>query len=400
MSYIEATYVVISEKKFSAEEKAKELVQDVYVWNKNNYPFSDKKRLQKFEIKILDAFEFKDEDTGEYRGIIKLGFPTIIFTPDIPSILSIIFGRLSLYGRIRLVALDFPLPFLDFFKGANYGIDGIRDKLGVHHEPLLMTTIETYTLSTSEIADLFYKIAVSGADIIKENEAFFDESLAHFEDRIKACLEKKKEAEDFTGRKIIYAPNLTGRVDKLIEKAKKGVELGVEAYTINVVPYGFDTLHRLSEEVDAIFIANPAFAGTLYQSKDYGIEAHLLFGKILRLIGTDVAIFPSPYGDYPLLHHHAMEVSEALRDKFGNLKPVFPAPSMGIYPDIIPVLFKDFGNQVVINVDEMPYLHPNSVSAGIKAYRDILDCTVNGVSIEDCSSVSEELKEFLKKFKR
>ena len=47
-----------------------------------------------------------------------------------------------------------------------------------------------------------------------------------------------------------------------------------------------------------------------------------------------------------------------------------------------------------------PILHPKGVSAGVKACRDILDCTVNGDSIEDCGSVSEELKEFLKKLKK
>ncbi len=399
MNYIEATYVLVSDRKFDAKEKAKELSRDVHVWNESTYPFNTE-RLRNFKIEVLDVYEFKDEDSGEYRAVIKLGFPIIIFSHDIPSILSIVFGRLSLYGRIRLVELEFPPAYLDHFKGANYGIDGVRQKLNLKHEPILMVTLETYTLKTAEIGELFYKIATSGADIIKENEAYYDDSLAPFEERIKVCIDRKKAAEDYTGRKVLYAPNLTGRVNSIIEKAKKGVDLGVEAFTINVIPYGFDTLQRLAEEVDAVFIANPAFAGTLYQSKDFGIEPHVLFGRLLRIAGADIVIFPSPYSDYPLLHHHAMEVSEFLRDKLGQLKSVFPSPSMGIFPHMIPTVFKDFGNQTVINVDEVPYLHPDGIDAGVKAFRDAIDCTVNSVSLEDCSNVSEELRRALQRFKR
>ena len=399
MNYIEATYLLVSDKKFDLSKKIKELISDVYVWDRKNYPY-DKSVLDRFEIKVTDSFDFKDEDTKEYRALIKLGFPVLIFTYDITSIISIIFGRLSLYGRIKLVDIEFPDLFLEHFKGANYGIYGVREKLNLKHEPILMTTLETYTLDLEKIGDLFYKIATAGADIIKENEAYFDDSLAPFEERVKLCIDKKKKAEDLTGRKIIYVPNLTGKISSIVEKAKKAVDLGVEAFTINVVPYGFETLQRLSEEIDAVFIANPAFSGSLYQTKDYGIEAHVLFGKLLRLAGSDIVIFPSPYGDYPLLHHHAMEVSEALREKFGNLNPVLPAPSMGIYPQIIPQVFKDFGNQVVINVDEVPYLHPDGIFAGVKAFRDIIDCTVNGVSIEECLSISPELNKAIKRLKK
>lgn len=399
MNYIEATYLIISDRKFDIEERAEELKRGVHIWNEKNY-ISDRERLRNFEISVLDYYGFEDKDTGEYRAVIKLGFPVIIFTYDIPSIISVLFGRISMYGRIRLIEIDFPPGFLEHFKGANYGIQGIREKLNVKHEPLLMTTLETYTLKTEEISELFYNLAVSGVDIIKENEAYFDDSLSPFEERIKACIERKKAAEDYTGKKVLYAPNLTGRIDELIERAKRAVDFGVEAFTVNVIPYGFDALQRLSEEVDAVFIANPAFAGSFYQSKDFGIEAHTLFGRLLRLAGTDIVIFPSPYSDYPLLHHHAMEVCEYLRDGFGDLKPVFPAPSMGIYPHMIPTVFKDFGNQTVINVDEVPYLHPDGISAGIKAFKDAIDCTLNGVSLEECSSISDELKEALRKFKK
>ncbi len=397
MNYVEATYLVVSDKKFDVEKKAVELASDIHIWNEKNYPY-DKSVIKKFQIKIVDYFDFEDEDTGEFRAVIKLGFPVLMFTYSISSIISIIFGRISLYGRIKLVDLNFPDLFLEHFKGSNFGIYGLRQKLNIKHEPLLMVTLETYAQNSKEIANLLYQIGSAGADIIKENEAYFDDSLAPFEERIKYCLESKKKAEDFIGRKIIYAPNLTGSVDSLIDKAKKAVDLGVEAFVINVVPYGFDILQRLSEEVEAVFIANPAFSGTLYQSKDYGIESHTLFGKLFRLAGADIVIFPSPYGDYPLIHHHAMEVSEALKEKLSHLNPVFPAPSMGIYPQIVPQLFKDFGNQVVINVDEVPYKHPDGVHAGVKAFRDIIDCTVNGVPLEECISVSPELNKAVKKF--
>ncbi len=400
MNYIDATYLITSEKPFNVEEKAKEIAVNSIVGDIEKYPTEVKKKLEKYQGRIVDVYDFKDSDSKKFKAVIKIGYPVILFNHDIPSILTIIFGKLSLERNIKLIDLDFHPTFLDHFQGPRYGINGIRELLNIHHEPLLMTTFQTcFGLNTDEFAEEFFKQATGGADFIKDDEIFFDDALAPFEKRIEACLKKSQEAENITGRKNIYVANLTGHVDEMIEKAKRGVEVGCKAFLINVLPYGFDILQRLSQEVDAVFVAYPSFSGAIFQSENIGIEASILLGKLMRIAGADMVLFPSPYGDMSLTYHKIMEITDSLRETLDNIPPSFPIPSEGITPKLVPDIFKEFGTNVVINAGHSVHKHPMGTTAGVKAFRDIIDCTVSGVLIEECAAASEDLKIALEKWK-
>jgi 2,3-diketo-5-methylthiopentyl-1-phosphate enolase len=400
MNYIDATYLIFSDKPFDIEKKAEEIAVNSIVGNFENYPQELKKKLEKYKGRIVDVFDFKDSDSKKYKAVIKIGYPVVLFNHDIPSILTIIFGKLSLEKNIKLIDLDFHPAFLDHFNGPRYGINGIRDMLNVHHEPLLMTTFQTcFGLDTSEFADKFFKQAVGGVDFVKDDEIFFDDTFAPFEKRIEACVKRAEESEKITGRKTLYVPNLTGHVDEIIEKAKRGIDAGGKAFLINVLPYGFDVLQRLSEEVDAVFVAYPSFSGAIYQSENVGIEASVLLGKLMRIAGADMVLFPSPYGDLSLTHHKIMEITESLKEGLGNIKPSFPVPSENINPSLVPKMFKDFGTNVVINAGHTIHEHPMGTTAGAKAFRDAVDCVISGVLIEECAAASEELKTALEKWK-
>lgn len=400
MNYIDATYLLTADKPFNIEKKAEEIAVNSLVGNFETYPLYLKEKLEKYKGRIVDFYDFKDSDSKKFKAVIKVGYPVILFNHDIPSILTIIFGKLSLERNIKLIDLDFHPAFLDHFQGPGYGIDGVRNLLGIHHEPLLMSTFQTcFGLNTEEFAEEFYKQAVGGVDFVKDDEAFFDDSLAPFEKRIESCVKKSEEAEKITGRKTLYVANLTGHVDEMIEKAKRGTEAGCKAFLINVLPYGFDILQRLSEEVDAVFVAYPSFSGAVFQSETIGIEASILLGKLMRIAGADLVLFPSPYGNLSLTHHKIMEITESLKENLENIKPSFPVPSEGINPSLVPKIFKDFGTNVVINAGHSVHLHPMGSTAGAKAFRDIIDCTVSGVLVEECAAASEELKVALEKWK-
>ncbi len=400
MNYIDATYLITSDKPFDIEKKAEEIAVNSIVGDFDKYPSELKEKLERYKGRIVDVYDFKDSESKKFKAVIKIGYPVILFNHDIPSILTIIFGKLSLERNIKLIDLDFHPAFLDHFQGPRYGINGVRDLLNVHHEPLLMTTFQTcFGLNTTEFSEYFYKQAVGGADFIKDDEIFFDDALSPFEERIEACVKKAEEAEKITGRKTLYVANLTGRVDEMIEKARKGVRAGGKAFLINVLPYGFDILQRLSEEVDAVFVAYPSFSGAVFQSENIGIEASILLGKLMRIAGADLVLFPSPYGNMSLTYHKIMEITDSLRENLDNIKPSFPVPSENINPTLVPDIFKEFGTNVVINAGHSVHKHPMGTTAGVKAFRDAVDCIVSGVSIEECAAASDELKTALEKWK-
>ncbi len=395
MNFVEVTYLLTSDKKIDIKEKSKELAISLSIGGWGDLPPEKRKTLEKYVGKVLDLFEYEEEH--KKKAIIKIGFPVVLFEHSLSSILSIIYGKISFSEQIKLIDIDFHPAFLDHFKGARYGINGIREIVGIHHEPLLMTVIKpSVGISLEDFSEEFYKHALGGADLVRDDEIFFDDALAPFEKRIELCLKKSEEAEKVTGRKTLYIPHINGPVDKLIEKAKKGVEAGAKGFLINLIPYGFDILQRLSEEVDAFFVAYPSFSGVIFREKHTGIRPSVFFGKFLRLIGADIVMFPSPYGETPMEHTDATETAENLRRDWEHLNPSFPCPTGNISIKNLKTAFRDFGNQTVFSPEEAVYTHPDGSQAGVKAFRDALDCLVSGVSEEECASTSPELEKLLK----
>ncbi len=394
MNYVEVTYLLTTKEKVNPEKKAEDLAISLSIGGRGDLPPEKAKDLEKYQGKVLDVFSYEEEK--QFKALIKIGFPVILFEHTIPSILSIIYGKISFTEDIKVIDIDFHPAFLDHFKGPRYGINGIREIVGIHHEPLLMTVLKPCVgLTTEEFANEFFKHALGESDIVKDDEIFFDDSLAPFEKRIEACVKKAEEAEKITGRKTIYVPHLSGRIDEIIQKAKRGVEAGAKGFLINVLPYGFDVLQRLSEEVEAFFIAHPSFSGTIFKTTHLGIRTPVFFGKLMRLTGADIVMYPSPYGKSPIEHTDALETAENLRRDWEHLNPSFPAIVGNISPLNVHTAFKDFGNQTVLVACGSIYQHPEGVTSGIKAVRDALDCSLTGVSLEECASASPELQKAL-----
>ena len=329
-------------------------------------------------------------------GLIHIAYPLANLTPDLPALLTGTFGKLSMDGKIRLVDLTLPPHFATAFAGPKLGVEGVRQRAGVHGRPLLMSIFKSCVgLTLAELAEGFFQQALGGVDLIKDDEIFFNDTDAPFEQRLEACLQAAERARRETGQLVLYAINLTGPVHRLPEKARRAVRLGANALLINVLPYGFDLLQRLAEdpEITVPLVAHPALAGAFYPSDDYGIAAPLLLGTLMRLAGADLVLFPSPYGGMALEHSAAMDLASRLRDQTHlPCLPALPVPSAGIHPGLVPHIMDDFGLDVVINAGGGIHGHPGGAAAGGRAFRAAMAASVAGVPLEQAAAESSDLR--------
>lgn len=332
-------------------------------------------------------------------GLIRIAYPLANLTPDLPSLLTATFGKLSMDGKIRLVDLALPPTFAAAFPGPKLGVEGVRERLGVHNRPLLMSIFKSCLgLTLAELTKGFFQQALGGVDLIKDDEIFFNDSEAPFEQRLEACLQAAERARRETGQMVLYAINLTGPVHRLPEKARRAVQLGANALLINVLPYGFDILQRLAEdpEITVPLVAHPALAGAIYPSSDYGIAAPLLLGTLMRLAGADLVLFPSPYGGMALERSEALDLASRLTDKIRlPHRPAFPVPSAGIHPGMVPHILDDFGLDVVINAGGGIHGHSGGAAAGGRAFRAAMAAGAAGVPLEEAAAESSDLRSAL-----
>ncbi|MGA5688021.1 2,3-diketo-5-methylthiopentyl-1-phosphate enolase [Cytobacillus pseudoceanisediminis] len=394
MSEIIATYLV-HDVKLNPEKKAEEIALGLTVGSWTHLPELEKQQLEKHKGRVVSVEDHtKDEERKETAAVIKIAYPTVNFSPDLPAILTTVFGKLSLDGKIKLLDLQFSNELKSFFPGPRFGIDGLREKLNVYDRPLLMSIFKgvlgkDMDFLTSQLREQ----ALGGIDLVKDDEILFENRLTPFEARITEGKEVLRQVYEETGHRTLYAVNLTGRSFDLKDKAKKASRLGADLLLFNVFSYGLDVLQSLREddEIGLPIMAHPAVSGALSASSVYGISYPLLLGKLLRYAGADLSLFPSPYGSVALEKTQALSIGDALtRNDF--CKRTFPVPSAGIHPGLVPLLFEDFGKDSVINAGGGVHGHPDGARGGGLAFRQAIDLILNGASLTDAPSNFHELK--------
>lgn len=404
MSKITATYLV-HDKKENLEKKAEGIALGLTVGSWTDLPQLEQDQLLKHkgiveEVRELPGDTAADQYLGSKRkkGLLKISYPSANFSNDIPAILTTVFGKLSLDGEIKLVDLEFDKQLEQRFPGPKYGISGIRDILGIHNRPLVMSIFKgVLGKDLSFFKQQLYEQALGGVDLVKDDEILFENPLTPFEERIKAAKEVLNSVEERTGEKTLYAVNLTGRTSGLRDKARRAAELGANALLFNVLSYGPDVLQELAEdkEIPLPIMAHPALSGAIGSSALYGISYSVLLGKLLRYAGADLVLFPSPYGSVALERSETLSIAESLTTESIALKKAFPVPSAGIHPGLTPVLFNDFGIDSVINAGGGIHGHPDGAAGGARAFRQAVDAVIKGEDFEDYADTHSELQKAL-----
>ncbi|MDN4523718.1 2,3-diketo-5-methylthiopentyl-1-phosphate enolase [Fictibacillus fluitans] len=401
MASVTATYLV-HDPKGNFEKKAEGIALGLTVGSWTDLPDLQKEQLKNHKGSVAEIIELpEDNRVNQYFGsprkqaLLKISYPAANFSFDLPAILTTVFGKLSLDGEVKLIDLEFSEDLSSAFPGPSFGIDGIRNQLGVFERPLLMSIFKgVIGRDLDYFKHQLREQALGGVDLVKDDEILFDNPLTPFEERIKTAKQVLAETEEETGHKTLYAVNLTGRTFDLKDKAKRAAELGASALLFNVFAYGLDVLQSLAEdpEVNLPIMAHPAVSGALTPSEFYGLSNRLLLGKLLRLAGADFVLFPSPYGSVALRKEDASGIAAELTEKHINWKGAFPVPSAGIHPGLTPLLLQDFGIDSIINAGGGVHGHPGGAVAGGKAFRDAIDGLLLNKSLEQISEESGPLK--------
>ncbi|TVY09566.1 2,3-diketo-5-methylthiopentyl-1-phosphate enolase [Paenibacillus cremeus] len=383
-AYCTATYRCYDEKA-DFNKKAQGIAVGLTVGSWTDLPEARKAEMEKHlgRVVSVDVHEpaAGEPASGRYADIT-VAYPDVNFSRDIPALLVTVFGKLSMDGKIKLIDLGFSDGFLSAFPGPRFGLQGVRDLLGVHNRPLLMSIFKSVIgHDLPALREQFYQQAAGGVDLIKDDEILFENPLTPIERRVEICMEAAAQASQVTGQKLLYAVNLTGPTFSLIDQARKAINAGANALLFNVLAYGFDALSELSRHPDirVPIMAHPALAGALYPSQYHGIAANVLLGKLMRLAGADLVLFPSPYGSVVMPREENLAIKEALLTAHaGHLATSFPVPSAGIHPGLVPLILKDFGGEVVVNAGGGVHGHPMGAAAGGRAFRQAIDGCLAG----------------------
>lgn len=352
--------------------------------------------------KVIGAYEAPSYEYGlppevtERQYILQIAFPAVNIEDQLPMMLTAIIGNISMVPNFKLLDIRFPKATLDQFNGPKFGPDGWWKILGIKKDrPLLNNMIKPCSGYPLEVgAKLFREAALGGCDVIKDDELIANMRYNDAVKRVKAYMKIEKEVYEETGEHTIYTVNVTDRLPRMFDLAKRCVDAGVNGMMVNYLAVGPEAMRALADDpaINVPILAHMDVAGAYFMSPHQGISSPLILGKIPRLCGADSIVLPFSMGGKAMyMHERFMTTARNLTYPMGHLKATMPMPSGGITPANVADIVNAAGRDIMIGSGGGIHAHPMGPKAGARALRQSIDAACKGIKLEEYAKEHEEL---------
>jgi ribulose-bisphosphate carboxylase large chain len=314
-----------------------------------------------FPAPLIPDGDIRDHLVGRVEGFKPAGagryYATISFAVEsagreLTQLLNMMWGTGSLLSNLKVDRVKLPDSLLAAYRGPRFGTQGFREILQVWDRPLLCTAIKPMGLSPADLAEMAYRCALGGIDIIKDDHGITDQAFCPFEERVPAVAEAVDRANRQTGLHCVYAANVTGPADKIVERALYARQAGATALLISPALTGFDAMRTVADDdrIALPLLSHPAHTGHYVVSSTHGFSHYAFYGQIQRLAGADASIYVNFGGRFDVTAEDCKWAARGCRDRMGHLKPILPLPGGGMTPERIPALLEMYGTDAVFLV--------------------------------------------------
>ncbi len=388
--YVIGTYYVGLPPMFDAREVAQAAAVEQSTGTWTLVPGETAEIRKRHVAKVIGLYEVpqyeysipKDIERRQY--IIQVAFPWENFGQQIPMMMSTVIGNIALGGRIKCLDMRFPKSWLKGFKGPKFGIKGLRKLLNIKKRPFVNNMIKPCVYTSAKMgAELCYEAAVGGADIIKDDELLANACFNTVEERLPLFMESIDRADAEKGEKTLFTINITDEVPKMFELADRAMELGANGLMINFLAVGYSAFRAVCEDpsINVPILAHMDITGAMSYSPITGIGTNLVIGKLPRICGSDITVFPAPYGKAPILRERFLHMAHDMVMPLHHIEQTAPMPSGGISPGHVEDVINDLGPDIVIGTGAGIHAHPMGPRAGAIAFRQAIDAKMEGIPV-------------------
>jgi ribulose-bisphosphate carboxylase large chain len=263
---------------------------------------------------------------------------------------------------------------LSSWPGPRFGIEGLRQAVGVSRRPLLCAVLKPLGRTPQELAELAVQFVEGGVDVIKDDQSLVDQRWCRFEDRVSLCAEAIVQASMRRGRPCLYFAHVSGSLDTMRRRVAQARSLGASGLLIAPGLTGFDTLRALrsDDEISLPIASHPSMLGTLVDRGVGGLASPVIYGLLPRLVGSDLSIYPAFGSDYPMSQQDCVSVAEHCRQSWGCLRSMMPAVGGRVGPERLVELGSALGRDMIVILGSRIQQFPGGVVAAMKEFHRVL----------------------------
>jgi ribulose-bisphosphate carboxylase large chain len=346
--------------------------------------------------------------SGKYqRAEVIVSWPVENFGSNLPVLISTVQGNLyelSQFTGLKLMDLQLPPSFARAFRGPKFGVAGCRKLTGIQNRPLIGTIIKpSIGLTPSQTAALVKKLVEAGIDFIKDDELMANPPHSPFDKRVEAVMRVINAHADRTGRKVMYAFNISDEFDAMRRHYDTIVRKRGTCAMISLNSVGIVGVKKMCD-IGALAIHGHRNGwGALNRHPLLGIEFPA-YQKLWRLAGVDQIHVNG------IANKFWESDDSVVRSIESCLKPLFSGASKSGAP-ILPVVSSgQWGGQAPetfrrTHTVDLLYLagggilaHPKGPAAGVLSLQKWWEAAVEGLTLEQAAAKYPELMVSVEKF--
>jgi ribulose-bisphosphate carboxylase large chain len=225
-----------------------------------------------------------------HRAEITISWPLENVGYNLPTIVSTLCGNLfelAEFSGLKLMDVEFPPSFGQYFSGPTLGIAGTRQLTGVRDRPIIGTIIKpSVGMSPEQTAALVRQLVEAGIDFIKDDELMADPPHSRFDRRVEAVMRVINEHADRTGKKVMYAFNISDEIDAMQRHYDKVHAAGGTACMMSLNSVGLAGVKKMCDRGELAVHGHRNGWGMLNRAPWLGIEFEA-YQKLWRLAGVD-----------------------------------------------------------------------------------------------------------------
>ncbi|MFN4244211.1 MAG: ribulose-bisphosphate carboxylase large subunit family protein [Tepidisphaerales bacterium] len=337
---------------------------------------------------------------------IEIEWPVVNLGHNLPTLQATVMGNLYELGEfsgLKLLDLHLPHSFADTCPPPRFGVDGTRRLCGVHNRPIIGTIIKpSVGLTPRQTAELVRTLAEAGIDFVKDDELMADPPHCPLAERVKHVMAAINDVADRTGKKVMYAVNISDQLDNMLRHHDTVLAHGGTCVMVSVNCVGLSGVRKLADHTAVPIHGHRNGWGMLSRCPVLGVE-FTAYQKLWRLAGVDQLHVNG------LQNKFCESDDSVVRSIHACLSPLFP----GGTDRIVPVISSgQWGGQAPetyrrTHTLDVMYLagggimaHPDGPAAGLRAIRQCWEAAVAGVPLADYARRHPELQKQLEKFGR
>ncbi len=336
------------------------------------------------------------------RARVSVSWSTENFGHNLPTLVSTVQGNLyelAQFSGLKLLDLDFPDDFAAAFRGPAFGIDGCRELTGVHGRPLIGTIMKpSIGMSPAQTAELAGTLAAAGIDFIKDDELMANPPHSPFDERVDAVMQVLDEHAQRSGKRVMYAFNVSDELDAMQRHYDKVVASGGCCAMISLNSVGLAGAKKICDRGELAIHGHRNGWGMLNRHPLLGIEFPA-YQKLWRLAGVDQ------------LHVNGIankfwEDDDSVVRSIGSClaaeplgRPLLPVVSSGQWGGQAPETFRRTGTVDLLYMAGGGIMaHPEGPAAGVRSLQTWWQAAVEGLDFDAATARYPELLASVEKF--